>query len=515
MLRFRPGTTVEHAIRPNGLVEVSPSAELGTGARVFLIDPDRLPGVPPWRTFIEDATADPLPDLRSSLNGAVIFMERAGRLWAFTFGTGHVFVNEERTEPRLGLKTVLNIVQPDRLRAVGSRVHEDVVIRTERQVSRRSTREAFTIDDTRDILGAVTGEPADRTLWGQEVTGATAFSLSIPAEPADLAGLLDRIEIAHASSTYKTSFAFVDFIEPVRDQETLDRLDEDLIDAVAGRRQSNVYLAPPEPILYDDVAGFLFFRERSGAEHAELDLQDYRASVNPSTLTLDQLHSHEVRLISASTGHEHRSWSIYKCLVYETLVDGDSYLLSEGEWFKLDRDFVARVDREIGLIPSATLGLPPANRGEQEGAYNARAAAAADLALMDRKMVRVGGTTIEIADLISDAGHLIHVKRKTQSATLSHLFSQGRISGEALKGDLDVRRRAFEILTAAGRREAAIMTDPFSTTGKVIVYAVIAQNAAELPLKLPFFSRLNLWQASRFLKSTLDYQVVFVGIPVA
>jgi hypothetical protein len=36
-----------------------------------------------------------------------------------------------------------------------------------------------------------------------------------------------------------------------------------------------------------------------------------------------------------------------------------------------------------------------------------------------------------------------------------------------------------------------------------------------LPGKLPFFSRLNLWQARRHLAATLDYQVEFLGIPFA
>lgn len=51
--------------------------------------------------------------------------------------------------------------------------------------------------------------------------------------------------------------------------------------------------------------------------------------------------------------------------------------------------------------------------------------------------------------------------------------------------------------------------------GKTVVFGVIAENAAELPSKLPFFSRLNLWQARRFLAGTLDYDVAFVGIPFA
>ena len=159
--------------------------------------------------------------------------------------------------------------------------------------------------------------------------------------------------------------------------------------------------------------------------------------------------------------------------------------------------------------------MPAAIEGEEERAYNERAAAEAGLALLDRKLVSIGGTSIEVADLVSASGDLIHVKRKTQSATLSHLFAQGRISAEALKVDAAVREAAAAHMDTDGRVGGALLRGPYEARSKTVVYAVIASNAAELPGKLPFFSRLNLWQAHRFLTATLDYRVAFVGIPYA
>lgn len=513
LLRFRPGTTVDDVARRERLIEVAPDPVLGHGSRVLIVDPDSGAGPPAWRDLLDSVTTDDLPDMRTTLNGAIVFLERGDRLWALTFGTGHLFVNDALAEPRFGLRVVLNIADPDQLRSVGSRVYEDVVVRTLRQVSRRSSRDAFTIDDTRDILRDVTAAPRDRTAWGTEVTGGTALSLTVPVDPSGLLDLLDRVADAHGRTDYRAQFGFVDFIQAVNARALLDRLDADMLDAVLGRKQSDIYLAPPEPILYEDLRGFLFFRERLGDAHDELDLQDYRRTVDPATLTVDNVRSHVVRMISASTGTERRSWSVYQCLVYETSLDGVLYLLSEGEWFQIDPSFVARVDREIGFLSAPSLGLPPAMRGEAEGDYNARAAREAGLALLDKKLVPIGGTTIEVADLLSAHGHFVHVKRKTQSATLSHLFAQGRISAEAVKVDPAVRAAAIAHLDAGGRAERSVLLDPFDVRTKTVVYAVIANNAADLPGKLPFFSRLNLWQARRFLAGTLDYEVAFVGIP--
>jgi uncharacterized protein (TIGR04141 family) len=513
VLRLRRGVTVEDALRLERLREVRADPSLGQGARVFIVDPDIPPRPPVWVPFLQAATDEPLPDIVTALNGAIIVVERGERRWAVTFGTGHLFLNEDFADPRFGLRTVLNLVDVDQLRSVGSRIYEDVVVRTMKQVSRRSSRDAFTIDDTRDILRDVTGAPRSQATWGTELTGGTALSLTVPIEVPDLPGLLDRIATEHDRDTYKAGFAFVDFIQAVTDPPLVDQLDNDLLAAVRGAKQSDVYLAPPEPILYEDVGGFVFFRERLEDAHEELDLQDYRRRVDPTTLTLRDLRSHVVRLVSASTGSERRSWSIYRCIVYETSLNGRSYLLSEGDWFEIDADFVARVNREVAAIPTSSINLPAAKEGEAEGAYNLRAANAAGFALMDRKLVSIGGTSIEVADLVSPAGDLIHVKRKTQSATLSHLFSQGRISAEALKADDAVRMAAANYLDLDGRVPGAVLLSPFDARTKTVVYAVIASNAAELPAKLPFFSRLNLWQARRFLAATLDYHVAFLGIP--
>jgi uncharacterized protein (TIGR04141 family) len=515
ILRFRVGATVDQVVRAERLREVAPDPVLGVGARVFIVDPDLPPNPPTWVPFLEAMTTAPLPEMAAPLNGAIVFLSRSDRLWALTFGTGHLFVDEDRAESRFGLKTVLNLVDVEQLRSIGSRAYEDVVVRTLRQVSRRTTRDAFTIDDTRDILREVTGAPRSQDSWGTEITGGTALSLSIPIEATELPDVLDRIAIEHGRDTYKAGFAFVDFIQPVTAPGVLADLDADAMDAILGRKRSDIYLAPPEPILYEDVAGFRFYREHPPEIHEELDLVDYRRRVDPATLTLDDVHSHAVRLISASTGTETRSWSVYRCLVYETTSAGRSYLLSEGEWFEIDASFVARVDREIGAIRPGRVHLPPAIRGETERAYNTRAARLANLAFMDFKLVPVGGTTIEVADLISSDGEFIHIKRKAQSATLSHLFAQGRISAETMKADAGARAAAIAHLDAARRAERAVLADPYDMRGKTVVFGVIAENAAELPSKLPFFSRLNLWQARRFLAGTLDYDVAFVGIPFA
>jgi uncharacterized protein (TIGR04141 family) len=120
---------------------------------------------------------------------------------------------------------------------------------------------------------------------------------------------------------------------------------------------------------------------------------------------------------------------VYDAIIYEVARGGKLYALSLGEWFEIDQDHVAGVNAELAQIEDhATLVLVDGIAGEGEGCYNERAADASDgrLALLDAKPVLYGGckSRIEICDLLSNDMNFIHVKAKTKSSTLSHLFAQ-------------------------------------------------------------------------------------------
>lgn len=78
-----------------------------------------------------------------------------------------------------------------------------------------------------------------------------------------------------------------------------------------------------------------------------------------------------------------------------------------------------------------------------------------------------------------------------------------------------MRRRVATKLDELARPEAGLFRQSdFRPSDFTVVYAIVATNADRLPGQLPFFSRLNLWHARRFLSSTLDYRVGFSAIGV-
>lgn len=196
---------------------------------------------------------------------------------------------------------------------------------------------------------------------------------------------------------------------------------------------------------------------------------------------------------------------------HKELDNFESYLLNNGRWYRIDSDFVDEVDNACAKIPRWTVPLPDYDV-KGEGAYNSFVAETqpSEFQLMDQNLIMHGGgsSKIELCDLYHKSKALVHVKRYGGSSTLSHLFAQGRISGEIFKTDPAFRSKVGAELTGAFH-----LSDPDRAPSEAeysIVFAVISDSDGD-ELLFPFFSRLNLRHTYRNLTG-YGYQVFLAKI---
>ena len=102
------------------------------------------------------------------------------------------------------------------------------------------------------------------------------------------------------------------------------------------------------------------------------------------------------------------------------------------------------------------------------------------------------------------------IKRYGSSAVLSHLFSQGLVSGELFQTDAEFRRQVNGKLPRS-HRMADLERRPRNGEFR-IVFAVVSDTQGDLTL--PLFSRLNIKHAARRLEG-YGYAVSKMKIPVA
>ena len=163
--------------------------------------------------------------------------------------------------------------------------------------------------------------------------------------------------------------------------------------------------------------------------------------------------------------------------------------------------------------------MPAAEADETEETYNKRVAGLdADMVCLDRRLIKPTGATskIEACDFLGRERQLIHVKDKTSSSRLSHLFSQGTVSARVLATDPpsrdSVRNEVIAVQAETGQTgyEDIIPNsgNDFTRGDFTVVYSVIA--ASDKP-KLPFFSLVSFRQAARELHA-LGYKWAFAWI---
>jgi uncharacterized protein (TIGR04141 family) len=317
----------------------------------------------------------------------------------------------------------------------------------------------------------------------------------VPVDSNGISAFLGHCVERYRSTDYKAAFDWIDQIAEVRDRTREDALNTTLIAKIQQEDFDKIWMAVPEVIQWEDVAGFRYIRKKRADLHDDLHLADFLESLGADGVTLAHLKDEDVHMISASTD-EARSWPAFKCLYGEVEVDGKLHILNNGKWYEVAADFTSQVIRDYEGIPESTVDLPHC-AVRTEGDYNRAVAEARGMCCLDNDPIVHGGghSKIEFCDLLSQDKKIIHVKRYGNSSVLSHLFSQGVVSGELFISDPEFRTKLNAKLPAALR-----LPDPQSRPAAdqyEVVYGIVSKS--QRPIELPFFSKVSLRNARRRL----------------
>lgn len=480
---------------------------------------------PAWTRYIDPIVDGGVQGLQSASASGLLVLAVDSNAFALTFGYGRSFLDQSKVERRFGLKVALNLIDERQIRSLDTKRFDEMVVSTNTQTSRTTELPTFGVDILRDIVRAVTGIAPEETGY-RSLSGSDALVLGFDKPVSDLSMLLRDLHLHYSDTKYQAAFGWIDHLAEVRDPTLVRTLDHQMISHLRVGDTGTTHMAMPENLEWEDIEHFLISPTARQMHFAELDLDLYlgHPATKAAELTVEMLKRRKVSVKFTRSAEADTRWNVYQCLVSEQRLDGDAYALIEGRWFSIADSLVTQVDSAIAAIPTATVSLPEALPGETEGEYNTRAASAApDLTLLDKRLVSAEGATtrIEFCDLLSTDGSLVHVKRKSRSSTLSHLFAQGHVSAEALvDGALREQVRAA-IQKAAGSADASRWLDlippsasALDRTKITITYAVVANSSSTGAGWLPFFSRLALMQAVRDLNRLGFMNVALVRVPV-
>lgn len=416
--------------------------------------------------------------------------------FAVSFGGGRHFLNEEAIEEGFGLKVTLNTVEKDSIRSIEkSNIGANSKLSKE-QMSKSTNASEFGIDIEQDLVRAVTGK-SRLAQFGQTIAGADALSVSVKVDIDTIKEFLVHVYARYLSKDYLTEFDWIDQIKHIKNPTIMENLEAILLQRYNNQDFDKLWMAVPDLLDWSELKGFKYIPRKEELSD-DLDIQEFREAVGEID-HLDKLISRRVHAISAISDTDIAHWNVFRCLYGEIELRKKQYVINNGKWYEIEKDFVKLVNRLYSKIPLSKVSLPDYDH-DNEGDYNI-AAAGSNVAylLMDKRTIMHGGSRnkIEFCDIYSKDKKMIHVKHYGASAVLSHLFQQGMNAGEYLNSDSEFRRKLNNELSAGWKfknPDRGINPESFE-----IIFAIISRKGNKRP-SIPFFSKVSIKNVTRRLK---------------
>jgi uncharacterized protein (TIGR04141 family) len=474
---------------------------LPEGASLFVLDNDPYP--PWWKAYF---------GIKKTLNqvtkGALVFLPIKHRCFALSFGHVSHNLKDVSYEYDFGLKVTLNCVDPNELRSTDS-LDPSVGRRQRTQLPVGSDLTLFDFDRDTSILRRLTGKvkQAHKELF-KHATGASNLRVSTNVQAEELAELCEKLLDLYESEDYTKIFPDIQNIAPVRDPVITERLNDKLV-AAFRTRDDNLNLAVPDLLNYEDSV----FASFSGAGPSLIyddvfvgRYYDYlaRRGKNVNDIGVEELRKHSLLLINED-GAERDRHSIYKSLFFDTSLDGISFHLCEGNWYRVDKDYVSKIENYLDSHWTR-IHLPPYQH-DSEGAYNQAVAKAnkSIVCLDETNISPVGQTKVEPCDLYSvQDGYAVfqHVKVSTFSAKLSHLFNQGTNAIELIRLEKEALDNLKARIKQKGKRgQYSTMVYPLDEERHRVIFVIVTHKDRDQKSKnLPLFSRISLMRNLKALQ---------------
>ena len=459
---------------------------------------------PRWLTLVKDHVEGDLVSVFGASSSGVLLVPAGEDLLAVSFGYGRHLLRKEAVVQDFGLRVVLNEIDPTLIKSVDARTFDELLIHTKRGVSKDSPLSAFDLDSSKDLLRAVSGRSAPDGLGA--LSGSAALTLNTDVPLPQLPQLGQELTSAYRSERYKENFKEIDQVRGEQDPEVIAALDTRLIEALRTEKMTEMHLAIPEAVDWQQISGVQFsYGRRRHDPMPDPRISVYRELRPAEKIDLKRLRGDRVIAISALDEEEiYDKWSVYDCLVFELEHEGELFVLSGGQWYRVEEAFREEVTAFAESVPELELEMPEPEPETKESIYNEAAATTLGGICLDEQTVPLGGVDrAELCDILSPEGVLIHVKKRGASSTLSHLFAQGTVSCELLLSDRGFLEDARSLVEKTNPDFVDLLPEQLGERDRLkVAYVVLSRGQRpDRPYGLPFFSLVNLRGAAQRLEA--------------
>ncbi|WP_445450264.1 TIGR04141 family sporadically distributed protein [Enterococcus faecalis] len=488
--------------------------EIGMTGKIYVHE--SIENVPDWKITLEKLTTKTINISSNSSNKAVVVFEHNKRYFSIVYGYGRSMLDDVSIERNFGLIVAANLIDSKKIKSLNSMIIEDTIVDTQKQSMFYSSQTDLQVDTNKEILKSVSGAPRLES-EARFLVGTDSLTATRKMKIEDIKESIKFYYDAYRKNDYKVNgFAWLDNVKKEKDKKTIEKLDKELVFSVLNE-SDRITIGPNRIIDWENISG-LFFKGNGKVDFDTLDMTlDYKNYLENFKIDIDVLAKLKRDRIMAFTDTEEFFVisKVYDGIIYELVFEEEKYLLCNGDWFKVNKDFYEEIKEKISSCPICSIQLPELKKGEREDDYNKRMCNSnEDFALLDSKNYNVQGyaySKIEPCDILTKGNKFIHVKKNDSSSKLSHLFSQGIVSAQLLSSDPNFRKHinnkvkkkfGSTFLKASGQNK-----------DYEVVYAIVDNRKKELFELLPFFSMVSLAKSLEQLKQ-MQYKYSLMKIEV-
>ena len=455
-------------------------------------------------------------NINSQVAGGLFVLTIETRVFAVSFGTGWLRLNDDWLEPDFGRQVALNAIPQNKLielKAEQVFAHRHV---SSERAPVSSSRNAFGLDFDRDLLGMVEGIPTNAKHLGGSICGGVSLRLKI--EISGLFSALKESLTLYSSKAYQQFWPEVDNLTRVSDGTLISTLDG-FLDAAL-----RLPLSPSSPVLVnsgprqDEEHAAEFFTmgkllrapkggKRGGSPYLMRGTWDNLLSSSGDTAGLVSAKGTAVHALDAN-GAELYKTNVYSCLAFEASVSNAAgiakpYILSQGSWYQTNANFVHDVDAKLKILSAQlpTTRLLVWDTVDHENAYNLKNVVGS-MVHFDAKNVSFGGgkSKFEFCDLMDPTNKTLYfVKIAVNSSHMSHLAEQIRRT-EELFFSADHRFRDA-LAKVVKKYHPGINTSWVARRPKHGEWKLCLVPLGRTLQKLPFFAKCGVYRLAKELES--------------
>lgn len=401
--------------------------------------------------------------------GAVLLIQDPSEIiWAITWGTGFQFLDTEQIDFGFGAGVLARAALPSEIKSLTKTILDHRARVDRSSLPNGSNIRDLGVDGYGEVISRIESKARIEKLsaGGKVIQLRAADSLNLPLAKTP-EGLMQDLSVLRglAKRPVLPGLESLEQLIALKPRDSrVPVLDKKLVSALHEESPRRLGISWPHerldiygPVMSVKVTGIGDRERRVFEEVPDIsDVLDWLADV-PEHSMLERIKSIKIELHSeaepAPNTRVSAPVSLRRWLAFEVEEDGKRFCLHDGNWYRMDDRYLARIDERVQEILSAppSVQLPPWDRDAHgEGEYNEQAAAALSGYCLDRKLIRTplhsrGG--IEPCDVFVEPGILIHVKKAHRSADLSHLLAQGLVSADALARDENARQAWTQRIT--------------------------------------------------------------------